>query len=584
MAMATERKTIVHGSPLGELMVSPRTDVTLSEFVLSGMARFDAERPAVVDVNPDTLLARIVSFRQLFNLIGRVAQSLVHRHGLKRGEVVALYAHNSLEYPVLFHAVGLVGGIITTINPAYTIRELEHQLKVSGARFLFFSPTQEVTAKVLEAVTLPQLSLRNIFAIDPLVPFPSNSTPTLPSFQSSKEPILLLSSLLEGQTRLFTRPKDPSFDARKKLVVLPFSSGTTGLSKGVMLTHHNIIFNLLQTTVVEDLNPTTTITAFLPMFHIYGMAQFICHALWRGATIVTMPRFEFVPLLDSIQKYHISRAYVVPPIVVLLAKSPLVSSYDLSSLRIIHSAAAPLSPEVEDLCRERFPQCKVKQAYGMTELSPVSHFNQDHNIRRGSVGMLVPSTECRIVDPDTREDCDVGQDGELWLRGHQVMLGYLNNPEATKQTIVENGWLRTGDIGHVDQNGFYYIVDRIKDLIKFKGFQVVPAELEGVILSHPLVADAAVIGKKDERAGEIPKALVVLKDGVALSATELQEFVAKQVAPFKRLQEVEFVEEIPKTPSGKILRRLLKERQEKKEARERSPSSPPATNPFRSRL
>jgi acyl-CoA synthetase (AMP-forming)/AMP-acid ligase II len=293
----------------------------------------------------------------------------------------------------------------------------------------------------------------------------------------------------------------------------------------------------------------------LPFFHIYGMTVIMNMGLHSGATVVTMPRFDLEQFLGLIEQHRVSTAYVVPPIALALAKHPLVDEHDLSSLRVIMSGAAPLGPELTEQVAERI-SAPVTQGYGMTELSPVTHLCPLDRIKPGSIGLPVPGTETRIVDPESGEDADRG---ELWIRGPQVMVGYLNNDEATAETITDEGWLRTGDIAEADGEGFLTIVDRLKELIKYKGFQVPPAELEAVLIAHPAVSDCAVIGVPDEEAGELPKGFVVVAEGAEASDEELLDHVAEQVSPQKKLRLIERVEAIPKSASGKILRRELRD-------------------------
>ena len=281
-------------------------------------------------------------------------------------------------------------------------------------------------------------------------------------------------------------------------------------------------------------------------------------ALAQGGKVVTMARFDLEQFLQLSQDYKISRAFVAPPIVLALAKHPSVANYDLSALRSIFSGAAPLGAELAEEAATRLG-CEVVQGYGMTELSPVSHATPEGQFKPGTIGILTPSTMSRIVDPESGKDLDVGEDGEIWVKGPQVMPGYLNNAEATAATIDAEGWLHTGDIGHIDEDGHFTIVDRLKELIKFKGFQVPPAELEALLVTHPAVADAAVIGIPDDEAGELPKAFIALKEGVSASAEDIQKFVADKVASYKQIRIVQFVDSIPKSASGKILRRVLRD-------------------------
>jgi acyl-CoA synthetase (AMP-forming)/AMP-acid ligase II len=298
----------------------------------------------------------------------------------------------------------------------------------------------------------------------------------------------------------------------------------------------------------------------LPLFHIYGLVVVLNMGLHVAATIVTMPRFDLEQFLGMIQKYRVTLSHIVPPIVLKLAKDPSVEKYDLSSLKMIFSGAAPLGAELSLECMERI-NCGIRQGYGMTETSPVTHSSpaEPSRMRHGSVGTPAPNTEAKLIDPVTGGELGPNQEGEVCVRGPQIMKGYLNNPEATACTIDADGWLHTGDIGYADEEGHFYIVDRVKELIKYKGFQIAPAELEAILLTHPAVADAAVIPCRDDEAGEVPKAFVVARSET--SAKALMEFVATRVAPHKKIRAVEFVEQIPKSPAGKILRRVLVEQE-----------------------
>jgi acyl-CoA synthetase (AMP-forming)/AMP-acid ligase II len=345
------------------------------------------------------------------------------------------------------------------------------------------------------------------------------------------------------------------------IAAIPYSSGTSGLSKGVMLSHRNLVANMIQMEGVFAVSPEDVVIAVLPFFHVYGLCVIMNLGLLGGATLVTMPRFELEQFLDLLERYRVTRAYVVPPIALALAKHPAVEGRNLSALRHIICAAAPLGADLAEEVAQRIG-CPVSQGYGMTETSPralvVPLFTTAK--KPGSVGPPIPGTECRLVDPDTGEDASPGEPGELWMRGPQVMRGYLGNPKATAAMIDGDGWLHSGDVAIVDEDGWFTIVDRVKELIKYKGFQVAPAELEAILITHPQVADCAVIGVPDDEAGELPKAFVV-PAGDDLDSEELMAFVAEQVAPHKRIRVIELVAEIPKSPTGKILRRLLRERE-----------------------
>jgi acyl-CoA synthetase (AMP-forming)/AMP-acid ligase II len=318
---------------------------------------------------------------------------------------------------------------------------------------------------------------------------------------------------------------------------------------------------MVQTEPVLAVSGEDVVIAALPFFHVYGMCIIMNLGLLGGATLVTMPRFELGQFLDLLERHRVTRAYVVPPIALALAKDPAVETRDLSALRHVLCGAAPLGADLAEEVAERIG-CSVTQGCGMTEMSPVTHMvPPGSNVKKpGSIGPPIPGTECRLVVPETGRDAWPGEPGELWMRGPQVMQGYLGNRKATDKMIDAEGWLHSGDVALVDEDGWFQIVDRVKELIKYKGFQVAPAELEAILITHPHVADCAVIGVPDDEAGELPKAFVVPASD-DLDTDGLATFVAEQVAPHKRVRLVELVEEIPKSPSGKILRRLLRDRE-----------------------
>jgi acyl-CoA synthetase (AMP-forming)/AMP-acid ligase II len=512
---------------------SPFPDVeipaeTLTEHVLGDAERL-GDKPAIIEA----ATGRTITFAGLAGSIRTVAAGLAEL-GFGKGDVFAHYAPNVPEYAIAFHAVATAGGVNTTANPLLTADELAGQLGDSGARLLVTVPPLLETA--LAAARRAGVEEVFVYGEAP------GATPFARLLEAAGEPPAV--------------EVDPAED----LVALPYSSGTTGLPKGVMLTHRNLVANICQMGPPHRTSPDDVVIAVLPFFHIYGMVVILNAALARGATLVTMPRFELPGFLQAMQDHRVTRAYIVPPIALALAKHPIVDDYDLSSLRMMLSGAAPLGPELQGACGTRLG-CGVVQGYGMTETSPVTHVVPDDDAGEGlgSIGYLVSNTECRIVDIGTEDDVPDGEVGELWIRGPQVMKGYLGNPEATADTIDEDGWLRTGDIGRVDEAGRFWIVDRLKELIKYKGYQVAPAELEAVLIGHPSIADAAVIPIADEEAGEAPKAFVVAS--APITPEEVAAYVAERVAPYKKLRAVELLDEIPKSPSGKILRRVLRDRE-----------------------
>lgn len=512
-------------SPLADVAVP---DVPLHDFVLA-LATERAAHPALVD-GPS---GRELTYGALQSGVGRVAAGLAAR-GIRPGDVVALLVPNVPEYALAFHGTLAAGGTVTTISSLATPDDITVQLRDAGARLL-------ITIDAFLPHAAPAARAAGVDAIHVL----DHAGRELP-FRA-----LLASDAPAPAVRI---------DPASHVAALPYSSGTTGLPKGVMLSHRNLVANIVQMGAVQRITADDRIVAVLPFFHIYGMTVVMNLGLSRGATMVTMPKFEFEPFLQLLERYRITRAFLAPPAIVLLAKHPAVAEYDLSSLRIVFSGAAPLDAELQAACAARIG-CAVMQGYGMTEASPVSHATPDDPDanRPGAVGPLVPGTEARIVDVATGATLGVGQDGEIHVRGPQVMLGYLHNAEATAATLDGEGWLHTGDIGHVDADGYFTIVDRLKELIKYKGYQVPPAELEALLLTHPAVADAAVIGVPHDDVGEVPKAFVVLK--APATHDELIGYVAERVSPYKRVRMVEVVETIPKSASGKILRRVLKARE-----------------------
>ena len=370
-------------------------------------------------------------------------------------------------------------------------------------------------------------------------------------------------SLLEAQCAAPT----VTFDPATHLAVLPYSSGTTATPKAVMLTHRNLVANVAQASPPIGLTADDVVLAVLPFFHIYGMTVLLNLALAARACLVTMPRFDLLEFLRIIQDEKCSYIFVAPPIAVALAKHPKVDDYDLSSARVILSGAAPLDEAIASKVSARLG-CLVLQGYGMTEMSPVSHV---HDLSRtdiplGTVGLTVTNMDCRLVDPLTGADIDVpalgvSEPGELLCRGPNIMIGYLGNDEATRDAFTPDGFLHTGDIATVTSEGYVTIVDRVKELIKYKGYQVAPAELEALLLTHPLITDAAVIGVTDADGEEVPKAFVVVQTNADLSETDVMAFVAEHVAPYKKVRIVEMIDAIPKSSSGKILRKDLRARE-----------------------
>ena len=519
----------------------PHPDVSapnknVAEFVLGDIS---AHKNKIAIIQSET--KRKISFQELSESINQLAAGL-QKNGFKKGDVLAIYSPNLPEYVVVFLAVLKLGGICTTVNPLYTAQELAKQLSDANAKIIV-----TVSAFLDKAKTATQThAVQEIIVID------------------SETEYRNLKGLMQANHEL----SEPSISPKEDLCALPYSSGTTGLPKGVMLTHHNLIMNMRQIEGMTSHNAISekdTVLGVLPFFHIYGMVVIMLYTLYRRGTIVCMSRFDMEGFLDAIQTHKVTKAPIVPPIVLGLAKHPAVEQFDLSSLELILSGAAPLGEGVAIEAANRVG-CNIAQGYGMTEASPVTHLlpiDSDPN-KIGSIGVPIPNTEVMIVDPETEQPLKTNQNGEIWIRGPQIMKGYLNRAEATNESITQEGWYRTGDIGYVDEEGFFYAVDRIKELIKYKGMQVAPAELEALLLTHASIADVAVIPVADEEAGELPKAVVVRKNELPVTSEEVMSFVADKVAPHKKIRLVEFVDKIPKSASGKILRRVLIQKEREK--------------------
>jgi acyl-CoA synthetase (AMP-forming)/AMP-acid ligase II len=512
----------------------PVVDLPIHDAVLGRAAEF-GDTVAVMD----GLNGASITYSQLDTLHRRIAAGLTEA-GLRKGDVLALHSPNTLAYPAVFYAATRAGATVTTVHPLATAEELATQLRDCAARWIVtIGPLLEVARRAAELVG----GIQEIFVCD----------------QAEGHRSVLDMAASTGPEPAITT--DPAED----IAVLPYSSGTTGTPKGVMLTHRSIATNLAQMDPFIPLGPGDRVLAVLPFFHIYGLTALMNGPLRRGATVVVLPRFDLEQFLGAIEKHRVNALFVAPPIVLALAKHPSVERYDLTSLEYVVSAAAPLDARLAEACSARLNLPPVRQAYGMTELSPGTHIVPPSatDVPPGTVGKLFPSTEMRLLSlEEPGEEAPTGAPGEILIRGPQVMKGYLGRSGATDGMIDEEGWVHTGDVGRVDSGGWLFVVDRLKELIKYKGFQVAPAELEALLLTHELIADAAVIGVYDEHGNELPKACVVrTAGGAGLTEDGVMAFVAERVAPYKKIRRVEFIAGVPRAASGKILRRELRERE-----------------------
>ncbi|ABM12925.1 MULTISPECIES: 4-coumarate--CoA ligase family protein [Mycolicibacterium] len=539
----------------------PEVDIptaSVYDYLFSGLAGPEdsvLDRVALIDAKS----GRQTTYREMVARIDSFAGALAAR-GIGVGDVVALLAPNSSVFAVAFHGILRAGATATTVNALFTAKDIAKQLTDSKATMLVTVAALLPQAKAGAAAA--GLSDEDVVVLDGAGRDGSGEGAGHPN----------AADLLAAGTPA----PQVDFAPSSHLAVLPYSSGTTGNPKGVMLTHRNLVANVAQIRPLHGMVADDVVLAVLPFFHIYGMTVLLNAALHARARLVIMPSFDLGEFLGNIAEHRCTIAFIAPPVAVALAKHPLVDEHDLSSLNVVMSGAAPLDADLGHAVAKRLG-CKVVQGYGMSELSPVSHItpfdgglvDMHEDAPLSSVGWTVSNAASKLVDPETGDEIPIPEEGlsktgELWFKGPNVMAGYLNNDEATRSTIDEDGWLHTGDLAQVDARGLVYIVDRLKELIKYKGYQVPPAELEALLLSHPGIADAAVVGVHDEEGEEVPKAFVVRQastdadGGAALTEADVIEFVAGQVAPYKKVRQVEFIDAIPKSASGKILRKDLR--------------------------
>ncbi|HKP41914.1 4-coumarate--CoA ligase family protein [Mycobacterium sp.] len=529
-------------SPFPEVEI-PSTSVY--DYLFGGIGDVDLDRVALID----TKSGRRTTYREMVARVDTFAGALAGR-GIGVGDVVGLLAPNSSAFAVAFHGILRSGATATTINALFTAKDIAKQLTDSKAKMLI--TVTPLLAQAEEAAAAAGLADADLVVLDG------------EGQEASRHPNA--ANLLAAGSPA----PQVNFAPSSHLAVLPYSSGTTGNPKGVMLTHRNLVANVAQIRPLHGMVENDVILAVLPFFHIYGMTVLLNAALHARAKLVIMASFDLGDFLGNIQNHKCTIAYIAPPVAVALAKHPLVDEYDLSSLNTVMSGAAPLDADLGHAVAKRLG-CRVVQGYGMSELSPVSHITPfDGGVRNmgmvaplSSVGWTVSNAASKLIDPETGAEIGppaegLSETGELWFKGPNVMAGYLNNEESTRETVDDEGWLHTGDLAQVDACGCVYIVDRLKELIKYKGYQVPPAELEALLLSHPSIADAAVVGVNDSEGEEVPKAFVVKQSGAELTEDEVIEFVAGQVAPYKKVRQVEFIQAIPKSASGKILRKDLR--------------------------
>nr|UGB90596.1 4-coumarate:CoA ligase [Sinopodophyllum hexandrum] len=535
--METPPQEYIFRSKLPDIYIP--THLPLHSYCFENISKF-SDRPCLIN----GATGEIHTYADV-ELISRKVASGLKKLGINQYDVIMLLLPNCPEFVFTFLGASYLGAMTTTANPFYTPAEIAKQAKASNAKLVLTQASY--VSKLTEFARENDIK---IMCID--------SPP-------AEENWLHFSELTQSDETELTQVKIAPDD----VVALPYSSGTTGLPKGVMLTHKGLVTSVAQQ--VDGENPNLymhsedVMICVLPMFHIYSLNSVLLCGLRVGAAILIMQKFDILQLLELVQKYKVTIAPFVPPIVLAIVKNPASEKYDLSSIRTVMSGAAPMGKELEDNLRAKLPNAKLGQGYGMTEAGPVlamclAFAKEPYEIKSGSCGTVVRNAEMKIVDPDTGLSLPRNQPGEICIRGAQIMKGYVNDPEATAATIDKEGWLHTGDIGYIDDDNELFIVDRLKELIKYKGFQVAPAELEAMLINHPNISDAAVVSMKDDAAGEIPVAFIVRSNGSQITEDEIKQYVAKQVVFYKRIGKVFFVDNIPKAPSGKILRKDLRAR------------------------
>ncbi|XP_057787558.1 4-coumarate--CoA ligase CCL1-like [Salvia miltiorrhiza] len=478
-----------------------------------------------------------------FELTARRVAAGLHNLGIRKSDVVMLLLHNSPEFAFAFLGASFIGAISTTANPLYTASEIALQARISRPKLIVTHACHVEKVKHYAAEAGAKIA-----TIDP---------PPSPE-------IIHFAELRRSDEKLLTPVEIHADDT----VALPFSSGTTGLPKGVMLSHKNLVACVSQQ--VDGENPAVHIDredrmlCVLPLFHVYSMISVMLCCLRVGAAVVIMPKFEISELMELIEKYRVTIAPFVPPILLAIAKSPAAAKFDFSSVRRVVCGAAPMDRELELALKAKLPNAVIGQGYGMTEAGVLSmslgFAKRPLKFKAGSCGTVIRNARMKIVDPSSVASLPRNQTGEICIKGDAVMKGYYNDPEATRRTIDEEGWLHTGDLGFVDDDEEVYIVDRLKELIKYKGFHIAPAELEALLVAHPSISEAAVVPMADEAAGEVPVAFVVRANAAYITELEIKRYIANQVAPYKRINRVFFTDTIPKAPTGKILRKDLRAR------------------------
>ncbi|MGQ9530379.1 MAG: long-chain-fatty-acid--CoA ligase [Candidatus Bathycorpusculaceae bacterium] len=538
-------------------------EIPLFQFLRDGAEKYP-DKTAIIYFD------RKISYKEL-NIISDKFATALADFGVKKGDKVAIFLPNIPPFIMAYYGTIKTGAIVTAISPLYKEREVEHQLNDSEAEtIVVLDLLYPIVDKVWQKTKLKRVIVASLKDYMPgATAFLGSLLKKIPSQKVERKPnVYFFQELINKYP---PNPPKVEINPKEDLVALQYTGGTTGTSKGAMLTHMNLVSNAImcKAWLKDVIEGEETFLAVLPLFHIYGMTTGMNAPIYIGGRVVLLPRFDAVSTFQAIQKYKVTVFCGAPTMYAMLLAHPDLSKYDCTSVRFCISGSAPLPPEIQKKFMEVTGGVLV-EGYGLTESSPVTHCNPldktMKTVKVGSIGIPWPDTDAKIMDAETGEkELAPGEIGELVIKGPQVMKGYWKMPEETAQ-VLRDGWLYTGDIGKMDEDGYFYITDRKKDLIKYKGYSVYPRELEDVLYEHPAVKLCAVIGKPDPVAGEIPKAFVVLKEGKAATEKEIMDFVNEKVAPYKAIRDVDFRKELPMTMVGKVLKRVLQEEERKKAA------------------
>jgi long-chain acyl-CoA synthetase len=478
-----------------------------------------------------------LTYAELDTAVNKLAAGL-HELGINKGDSVVLFLPNNLDFVIGYYGILKAGCTVSPANPLYKGGELKHQLNDCRASGIITDGDSY-----------------------PLVREIKDETGLKAVILSDTEGAGGAISLAEILTRYPPAPPAVDIKPKEDIAAIEYTGGTTGFPKGAMLTHYNLVANAIQNAAWLGWSDKDIIIGVLPFYHSWGACTCVNSPIYAGSQVITLPRFDVEELFRTIESEKATVLYGAASMFTMLVSSPLIEKYDLSSLKYVKAGAMPMPPEIKERW-EQLTGVRMLLGYGLSEACPETHDSPLQRVKSGTIGIPIMDTDARIMDEATGEtELPPGEAGELVIRGPQVMKGYLNRPEDDKEAL-RNGWLYTGDLALMDEDGYFRIVDRKKEIIKYKGYTIAPAEVESALYEHPAVKECAVVGKPDPLAGEVPKAYVVVKEGCTLSEEEIIKFCAQRVAPYKKVREVEFIEEIPKTRVGKVLRRVLKDREQ----------------------